>query len=127
MNDNPFHIVVIDDEQAMEMLFKAFFDKELSSGQVKITYLEDPSNFFNIIEDESVQLVMSDINMPVMNGYDFLDKVKDSSIDIPVFMISAYGGKDHIDMALSRGASGFFVKPFDFDTIKTQIKCQMNQ
>tara|TARA_Y100000296_G_C5125326_1_gene232580 strand:- start:711 stop:1124 length:414 start_codon:yes stop_codon:yes gene_type:complete len=122
---NPYHIVVIDDEKAMEMLFNAFFDKELSRGEIKITYLEEPSNFFDILAEEDVRLVMSDINMPIMNGYDFLDKIQEQKPDIPVYMISAYGGKDHIERAMQKGATGFFVKPFDFDVIKTQIREQM--
>ncbi len=126
MVDNPFHIVVIDDERAMEMLFKGFFDKEVGRGEIKITYLEEPSNFFELIKNEEVGLVMSDINMPVMSGYDFLDKLKSSEHNLPVYMISAYGGKDHIEMAKEKGAAGFFVKPFDFDTIKSQIKSEMD-
>ncbi len=126
MDTNPYHIVVIDDERAMEMLFNAFFDKELSSGKIKITYLEEPTTFFDILNEDQIGLVMSDINMPVMNGYEFLDRLQQSHPNIPVYMISAYGGDEHIEKAISKGATGFFVKPFDFDIIKAQVKEQMN-
>ena len=126
MTYEPYHIVVIDDEKAMEMLFNAFFDKELSSGKIRITYLEEPSTFFDILSNEEVGLVLSDINMPVMNGYDFLDRMQEINPSVPVYMISAYGGKDHVKKAMDKGATGFFVKPFDFDVIKTQVREQMN-
>ena len=126
MTYEPYHIVVIDDEKAMEMLFNAFFDKDLSSGKIRITYLEEPSTFFDILSNEEVGLVLSDINMPVMNGYDFLDRMQEINPSVPVYMISAYGGKDHVKKAMDKGATGFFVKPFDFDVIKTQVREQMN-
>ena len=125
MSTSPYHIVVIDDERAMEMLFNAFFDKELSSGKIKITYLEEPTTFFDILNEDQVGLVMSDINMPVMNGYEFLERLKQTHPAIPVYMISAYGSEDHIKKAMSKGATGFFVKPFDFDIIKAQVREQM--
>ncbi|OIQ17977.1 MAG: hypothetical protein BM556_11175 [Bacteriovorax sp. MedPE-SWde] len=123
MSDKQFHIVVVDDEQAIEMLFKAFFDAEISSQEMKISYVSLASKCLDILDSgESVQLILSDINMPEMNGFEFLDIMKEKYPAIPVFMISAYGSKDYIDKATDKGAKGFFVKPFDFDEIKTKVE-----
>jgi DNA-binding NtrC family response regulator len=120
---NQFHIVVVDDEQAIDMLFKAFFDAEISSQEMKISYVDVASKCLDILEqDDSVGLILSDINMPEMNGFEFLDIMKEKYPQIPVFMISAYGSKDYIDKAMEKGAKGFFVKPFDFDEIKEKVE-----
>ena len=66
-------------------------------------------------------LLVSDINMPGMNGLDLLPMVKARRPDIPVFMISAYGDKDTITTALERGANKFLTKPVDFLQLKQDI------
>lgn len=105
------------------MLFKAFFDAEISSQEMKISYVDVASKCLDILEkDDSVGLILSDINMPEMNGFEFLDIMKEKHPNIPVFMISAYGSKDYIDKAMEKGAKGFFVKPFDFDEIKEKVE-----
>lgn len=122
MTDNQFHIVVVDDEQAIDMLFKAFFDAEISSNKIRITYIDVAKKCFDILKEERVDLILSDINMPQMNGFEFLDLMRDQYPQVPIFMISAYGSQDYINKAIEKGAQEFFVKPFDFDEIKSKIE-----
>lgn len=122
MASSEFHIVVVDDEQAVDMLFKAFFDTEISSKKVRITYVDLAKKCLKLIEAEKVDLILSDINMPQMNGFEFLAELRSKGHDIPVFMISAYGSAQYVNKAKELGAQEFFVKPFDFALIKQKVE-----
>jgi DNA-binding NtrC family response regulator len=70
---------------------------------------------------EEIILMVSDISMPGMSGLDLLPIVKDRRPDLPVFMISAYGDNDTVDIALARGARKFLTKPVDFAQLKQDV------
>src|SRR5271166_2004082 len=72
-----------------------------------------------------IGLLVSDINMPGMNGLDLLPAVKERRPDLPVFMISAYGDAGRVVTALARGADQFLAKPVDFPKLKQDIKAVM--
>jgi DNA-binding NtrC family response regulator len=76
---------------------------------------------------EEIGLLVSDINMPGMNGLDLLPVVKERRPDLPVFMISAYGDASTIATALARGADQFLAKPVDFPKLKQDIKAVMSR
>lgn len=65
--------------------------------------------------------IFSDINMPGMSGLELLEKVKTEFPDIYVSMISAYGDDENHNRAMKSGASGFYIKPITFDTLKEEI------
>jgi YesN/AraC family two-component response regulator len=65
--------------------------------------------------------LVSDINMPGMNGLDLVPKVKARRPDLPVFMISAYGDPERVKAAMERGASKFLTKPVDFPQLKQDV------
>ena len=71
--------------------------------------------------DPAVLLILSDINMPGMNGYELLKATKERWPALPVAMITAYGDDESKERALSAGASDFLVKPLDFDELKAKI------
>lgn len=115
----PVHFIVVDDETAMEVLFEAFFEEKIDSSEVRFSYFDNAKKCLEFLEKnhQDVDLIFSDINMPVMNGYEFLDQLKLKFPTIKVYMISAYGSDDYIKKAQDKGAEGFFVKPFDFDEL----------
>jgi len=118
----PFHMLVVDDEEALELLFNAFFDKDINEGKITISFTPSAQKCLDFIEEVGrVDLVLTDINMPGMNGYALLEKLKVSYADMPVYIISAYGTEDYIQKAKELGADEFFVKPFDFSLIKEKI------
>ena len=65
--------------------------------------------------------MVSDINMPRMNGLDLLPRVKERRPGLPVFMISAYGDAKTVAAAVERGADEFLTKPVDFPKLKAGI------
>ena len=71
--------------------------------------------------DESLILILSDINMPGMSGLDLLPKAKDLRPDVPVIMITAYGDAETKRKALESGADALFTKPIDFRMLRSEI------
>ena len=76
-----------------------------------------------LINQNKVDLILSDINMPVMDGLEFVRHLKEieSAKNIPVVMITTEGGEKHVLEALSLGAKGYIRKPFTPDQVKEHV------
>jgi CheY-like chemotaxis protein len=77
--------------------------------------------------DESLILILSDINMPGMTGLEMLPKVKEIRPEVPVIMITAYGDADTRRKALEGGATGLLTKPIDFSLLREEIDARLAQ
>jgi CheY-like chemotaxis protein len=118
-------ILVVDDESDVAELFRQRFRREVRQG----TYA---MHFANSGEDALEKLVggiepaliaiLSDINMPGMDGLTLLGEVKKRWPDMPVMMVTAYGDDERRRMAEEYGAADFLTKPVDFDDLKTQLR-----
>jgi DNA-binding NtrC family response regulator len=80
----------------------------------------------NTIE-QSLILILSDINMPGMTGLEMLPKVKEMRPDVPVIMITAYGDAETKRKAMESGASGLLTKPIDFTLLRGEIDTRLEQ
>ncbi|WP_143960269.1 response regulator [Litoribacter populi] len=117
-------ILIVDDEKDVEMLFRQKFRKEIKSGNLELVFAFSGREALEILEESnppSVMYMFSDINMPGMSGLELLDEVKARFPDLKVSMISAYGDQENHDKAMDSGATGFFTKPIDFDSLKKEI------
>ena len=118
-------ILVVDDESDVAELFRQRFRREVRQG----TYA---MHFANSGEDALEKLVggiepaliaiLSDINMPGMDGLTLLGEVKKRWPDMLVMMVTAYGDDKRRRMAQEYGAADFLTKPVDFDDLKTQLR-----
>jgi CheY-like chemotaxis protein len=77
--------------------------------------------------DQSLILILSDINMPGMSGLELLPKAKAARPDVPVIMITAYGDAETKRQALERGAEAFLTKPIDFGTLRSEIETRIER
>src|SRR6201990_1547059 len=75
--------------------------------------------------EQSLILILSDINMPGMTGLEMLPKVKEIRPEVPVIMITAYGDADTRRKALEGGASGLLTKPIDFALLREEIDARV--
>ena len=75
----------------------------------------------------SLILILSDINMPGMNGLELLPKAKALRPDVPVIMITAYGDADTKRKALENGAEALLTKPIDFATLRNEIDLRVER
>lgn len=117
-------ILVVDDEPDVVDLFKRRFRRELKRGDYLMSFAasgeEALAQLRGGIQPE-VMLILSDINMPGMNGFDLLKEAKKMWPDLPVAMITAYGDDESRRQALEAGATDFLTKPVDFDELKSKI------
>jgi two-component system chemotaxis response regulator CheY len=76
-----------------------------------------------LLNDQQFDLILSDINMPVMDGLEFIRNIQgmEKVKDIPVIMITTEGGEKHVVEALSLGAKGYIRKPFTADQVKEHV------
>jgi DNA-binding NtrC family response regulator len=117
-------VLVVDDEQDVEALFRQQFRREVREGLYTLDFALSALSALAILDDaggEKIILLVSDINMPGMSGLDLLPIVKKRRPNLPVFMISAYGDAERVKTALERGASKFVTKPVDFPQLKQDV------
>ena len=121
---NGVRVLVVDDEEDVEWLFRQKFRKEIKAGLIKFDFFfsgEDALEFIRSGGHAHVVLVLSDINMPGMTGIELLRILRNEFDNLPVHMITAYGDSRNYELAMEYGASGYLTKPLDFSEIKTTI------
>lgn len=117
-------ILVVDDEEDVELLFRQRFRKEVNEGKVNLHFASSGNSALKVLEDVSNQdiiIILSDINMPGMTGLELLEKIKSAYPSKKVMMISAYGNEQYMTEAQKKGADDFFTKPVDFKLLKEKI------
>lgn len=117
-------VMVVDDEEDIQSLFKQKFRKEIKAGQIKFHFCLSAEAALNYLENQdeaSIVLILSDINMPGMNGIELLRILKQKFPDLKVFMITAYGDEKNYQAAMAYGADDYITKPVNFDTLKNKI------
>jgi YesN/AraC family two-component response regulator len=119
-----FKILVVDDEQDVEFLFKQRFRKPIREGQINIDFAfsgEEALAFLHQPGSTDIALILSDINMPGMTGFELLEKVKSEYPELKVMMISAYGDDEHTQKAMQLGADELLAKPIDFNKLEEKL------
>ncbi|MGD1711937.1 response regulator [Dapis sp. BLCC M172] len=117
-------IIIVDNEEDMHYLFRRKFRKEIKADQVEIisfisatealSYLESP-------EKTHIDLIISDINLPIINGLEMLQIIKEKYAQINVWMLTAHGYDENYKLAKKYGANDYLVKPINFEEIKQKI------
>ena len=123
-------ILVVDDEPDVEVLFRQQFRRELRAGRFAMEFAQSARMALQRITnagDESLILILSDINMPGMSGLELLPKVKAIRPDVPIIMITAYGDPDTKRKALENGAEALLTKPIDFGTLRSEIDSRVGR
>jgi len=120
------NIALVDDEVEVFKLFKMHFRKEIRSGIYNFYFFENGEECYEFLEknkeEVEILLILSDVNMPIMDGLTLLNLVHIKYVDIKVFMITAYETEEMKEKASDLGAAGFLTKPLDFSELKRQIK-----
>ena len=123
-------ILVVDDEPDVEVLFRQQFRRELRAGRFAMEFAQSAPMALQRITnagDESLILILSDVNMPGMSGLELLPKVKAIRPDVPIIMITANGDPDTKRTALENGAEALLTKPIDFGTLRSEIDSRVGR
>lgn len=124
------HIVVVDDEADTHLLYKLKFKKFFAAlGGVKlVSFLSaiDCLNYLRVADAPKVDLIMSDINMPEMDGFELLQEVRKMHPTLLFYVVSAYESSEFRSRAEQLGAQRFLSKPVDFHTLGEALKSDLN-
>ena len=121
-------ILVVDDEPDVETLFRQHFRRDLRSERFAMEFAQSASDALARISkaaDQSLILILSDINMPGMSGLELLPKAKELRPDVPIIMITAYGDAETKRKALENGAEALLTKPIDFGALRGEIETRV--
>jgi len=116
-------VLVVDDERDVEPLFRQRFRREIKSGELELVFAFSAEEALSVLQRgrTDVVLVLSDINMPGMDGIELLKHIKAVPPPIPVCMMTAYGSDDYRRRAEQAGCDGYLTKPVDFDELRSRI------
>ena len=115
-------ILVVDDEPDLETLIQQKFRHQINGGAVSFLFARDGVEALTVLEaNRNVDLVVTDINMPRMDGLSLLQKLQESEEKLSTIIVSAYGDIANIRTAMNRGAFDFLTKPIDFADLEMTI------
>ena len=117
-------IQVVDDESDVAELFRQRFRREVRQGTYAMHFANSGDDALEKLTDGIEPMliaILSDINMPGMDGLTLLGEVKKRWPDMPVMMVTACGDDERRRMAQEHGAAEFLAKPVDFDLLKAEL------
>ena len=118
----PRKILVVDDEPDLERLMLQRMRREIRRGQFHFTFAGNGVQALEALNaDPEIEMVLSDINMPEMDGLTLLEQIPKVDPNIRSVIVSAYGDMKNIRTAMNRGAFDFVTKPLDFDDLRVTI------
>jgi two-component system chemotaxis response regulator CheY len=114
--------LIVDDSSVMRKIVQ----RALQQAGLAIAEVLEASNGFealDILRQQTVDLVLSDMNMPVMDGLEFMRQIGsvEKARGVPVLMITTEGSESHVREAISCGAAGYIRKPFTPDQMKQHV------
>ncbi len=116
-------ILVVDDEPDLEHLVRQRMRREIRSGQYSFMFAHNGVEALEVLNEErDVDMVLSDINMPRMDGLTLLEQIPKVDPNIRSVIVSAYGDMKNIRTAMNRGAFDFITKPIDFEDMRVTIQ-----
>jgi CheY-like chemotaxis protein len=118
-------ILIVDDEPDMADLFRQRFRRETREGTYVLHFALSAQEALDRLDtgiEPQLIVILSDINMPGMDGLALLREIKRLRPGIPVMMVTAYGDEARRERASEYGAAEFITKPVDFDFLKGQLR-----
>ena len=119
----------VDDEPDMELLIRQKFRKRIKSGEYEFVFAENGLEALTkLVEHPDIGIILTDINMPEMDGLTLLTKINElKNPTLKTVIVSAYGDMENIRTAMNRGAFDFATKPIDFEDLEITIRKTIEQ
>jgi CheY-like chemotaxis protein len=117
-------ILVVDDEPDVALLFRQRFRRETREGTYVMHFAGSGEMALDQLRngiEPTLIVILSDINMPGMDGLQLLEAIKKLYPHLPVMMVTAYGDDERRQRASEWGAANFLTKPVDFDLLKQEL------
>ncbi|TRW24753.1 response regulator [Flavobacterium zepuense] len=120
-------ILVVDDETDLEILVKQKFRKKIRENIYEFVFAINGEDALDKVKEHpDLDVVLSDINMPVMDGLTLLTRLAEANPSLKAVMVSAYGDMTNIRLAMNKGAFDFLTKPVDFEDLDVTIQKTVN-
>ena len=121
-------ILVVDDESDLEVLIKQKFRQKIREHKYEFIFADNGKVALDKLqEDENIDIMLSDINMPVMDGLTLLSKMNEQHSMVKSVIVSAYGDMENIRTAMNRGAFDFITKPVNFQDLEVTMEKTLQQ
>src|SRR5216683_4694230 len=119
---NSIRALIVDDSSVMRKIV----ERSLRQAGIELTQVFEAGNgaeALGVLKENAVDLILCDINMPVMDGLEFIKQLPGvaNAKGVPVVMITTEGSEAHVVQAISAGARGYIRKPFTAEQVKEQI------
>lgn len=116
-------VLVVDDEPALEALIKQKFKTQIKNNEIEFFFASNGVEALKMLsQDTRIGIILTDINMPEMDGLTLLDKIREFNRPFRSIVISAYGDMENIRAAMNLGASDFITKPIDLKDLATTLE-----
>ena len=116
-------IMVVDDEADLETLIKQKFRRQIREKTYEFSFASNGAEALRMLHDSpDIDMVLSDINMPEMDGLTLLTKLAEQNLLLKSVIVSAYGDMDNIRVAMNRGAFDFLCKPINFEDLELTVE-----
>lgn len=115
-------VLIVDDSSVMRKIVERSL-RQAGLALEKVIEADNGVDALNLVQTNTVDLILSDVNMPKMDGIEFLRQIQsiESAKGIPVLMITTEGSEQKVVEAISLGARGYIRKPFSADQVRQQV------
>ena len=119
----PAKILVVDDEPDLASMIRQRFRRQIRQNEYNFAFAQNGVEALETLKnDDTIDLVMTDINMPVMDGLTLLSNIEEAFPKCKSVVVSAYGDMDNIRIAMNRGAFDFLTKPINLEDLDITIR-----
>jgi adenylate cyclase len=127
-SDLPVKILVTDDEPDLELLIRQRFRKKIQQNEYEFVFANNGAEALDVLAvDGEIRVVLTDLNMPVMDGLTLLSRIGELNRIVKVVIVSAYDDMENIRAAMNRGAFDFLTKPIDFHDFEITVEKTLQQ
>ena len=121
--NRPYKVLVVDDEDDVVPMFRQQLRRDVRAGRYELLFATSGVEALSVIRREGdVDLVITDINMPDMDGLELLAAMRSFDADLRAVVLSAYGDMKNVRIAMNRGAFDFVLKPVDFEDMRITME-----
>lgn len=121
----PKLVAVIDDEVEMECIYSILLEKPIKKGLIELKFFSDSRTFVSWIENNQPDLILSDINMPHLDGPNVMELVKKTGRSIPTYFVSGYDEHEFRKIMRELGVYRFLSKPLNFNNVLGLIELDL--
>lgn len=118
-------IAVVDDELEMEYIYRLLLEKQIRRGLINLRFFSDSRNFMAWLKNNEPDLILTDINMPHLDGPTLMEEIKKSGRSIPTYFVSGYDEFEFRNIMRELGVYRFLSKPLDFNNVLGLIELDL--